>query len=455
MIGLLAIPPMLYVGLKGIQDTRGMLLPGSWVLMMAAPAFQQRGIPAGYLLEVGLVFFSVAACRQVYLLAGKDRDLGMAALLFCTFMLAGLASTVSGQRAHAVAAAWQILYTLKFPLMFLMGLLIVWNDASRRIFAHVVRWSWIPMLLCVALEVAAPGFHQTLFGARPDWHANPMLGFGLRYRGPASHPGNLAIMSALLAACAAVNWMTDGRRLSWAATAAMYGLLILLSGERQEALALLLALLLLAAVRMRAHWPLAACAAVLAAGAGLAWWGFGDRTLQIAALDDWGFGDPLARLSERGILYRGGLDVARQYFPWGAGFGTYGGVGAQKFDLSLSMDLGFRQYWWFRQRLFLVDTYWPSVLAETGVVGFLALAACFVWMLSTLAMRAASTEGTAANALVMYALAALALMLANSPTSIQLTDPRSACLFWLLIGAAWRATANDGTRRKTWQAKSS
>jgi hypothetical protein len=45
-------------------------------------------------------------------------------------------------------------------------------------------------------------------------------------------------------------------------------------------------------------------------------------------------------------------------------------------------------------------------------------------------------------------------MLANSPSSILLTDPRGSSIFWFLIGAAWRASAPKSTLPKpvnTWQ----
>jgi glycosyltransferase involved in cell wall biosynthesis len=436
-----AVPLMLHSRLRQMQDTKGMLLLAAWILMLAAPVFREHGAPIGYLLEAGLVFFFIPACPQLLVLARGDRNLRVVMLLFGAFMLAGLVSTVVGRRAQPMAAIWQILYNLKLPLMFMTGTLIVWNDQSRKIFALLVCWSWVPLLPCVLLEIAAPSVHALLFGVRPDWHTNPILGIGLRYRGLTSHPGALAIMCALLAVCAIVNWVSDKRRLSWLLCAAMYILLILLSGERQETAAFFLTLLFIGAIGIRRHWPLAVCTAALIAGAVLTWWCFNTSPLQFAALNAWGFGDPLARLSERGILYRGGIDVAAHYFPWGSGFGTYGGVGAQKFDHSLFIDLGFKQYWWFRRGEFLVDTYWPGILAETGVFGLLSLVACFGWALLTLVWRLVSIKRTDATISLRYGVAALALMLANSPSSMQLTDPRSAFLFWLLIGAACRATA--------------
>jgi hypothetical protein len=454
LLGLLACPLVLYVGSREIVETNGRVMMASWALMMIHPAMAQHGIPVGFLFEAALWFFSLAAGRQAYAIAKCDPSLRFVLAMFVVFMLVGMLSTVLGHRSKLMAAGWQILYNMKVPLMFLAGMLLVWTDKSKKAFALIVKWSWVFLLFFVLLEIALPGVHSSIFGPRPDSHGNPILHFGLRYRGPTQHPGVLAILCALLSSCAAIQWLSEGRRLYWLMIAGIYGVLALLTGERQETAALGLAVLVTAAVSLRRYWRIAVCVGVLMGAAVVAWLCLRTHPFRLSVLDDWGFGDPLAVLSERGVLYKGGFDIARKYFPWGSGFGTYGGVGAQKFDVSLSIDLGLERYWWFRLRMFLVDTYWPGVFAETGIFGFLSLVGFFGGILLTMIRRAVSTEGTPTHAPVLYALAAITLMLANSPSSILLTDPRGSSIFWFLIGAAWRASAPKSTLPKpvnTWQ----
>jgi hypothetical protein len=148
-------------------------------------------------------------------------------------------------------------------------------------------------------------------------------------------------------------------------------------------------------------------------------------------------------LSERAILTQQGLAVADKYFPLGAGLGTYGSAGAQKFDLSLLIDLGFNRYWWFRQGMFIVDTYWPSIAAEGGYFAAALLLAMFVLMWLVIYRRAVRAQGDT-RIILLIALAALTLALATSPTSAVISDPRGVFVFWLLVGCAWRASVAAG-----------
>jgi hypothetical protein len=141
-----------------------------------------------------------------------------------------------------------------------------------------------------------------------------------------------------------------------------------------------------------------------------------------------------------------GLAVAQQYFPLGSGLGTYGGAGAQKFDLSLFQDLGFGRYWWFMQGKFLVDTYWPNVAAESGLFGAAFLLAFFATMWIALLVRTWRLLGNAQIGFVFLGLCALTLLLLNSPSSQILTDPRGAIVLWTIIGASWRLTNANSER---------
>jgi hypothetical protein len=136
-----------------------------------------------------------------------------------------------------------------------------------------------------------------------------------------------------------------------------------------------------------------------------------------------------------------GLEVAREYFPLGAGLGTYGGAGAQKFDLSLFLDLGFGRYWWFLQGKFLLDTYWPNIAAETGFLGAISLFVFYAIMWTTLLVRAWSSAGQPYYGFAFLGLAALTLLLLNTPSSQTLTDPRGSIVLWAVIAAAWRMTS--------------
>ncbi|SFU66588.1 O-antigen ligase family protein [Pseudoduganella namucuonensis] len=436
MLLLLAMP-MLYLALYGFEDRAGWLLAGGFCLMYVAQMAHNKGVPIGYAMEFMAFVFMLSSLRQLWRLARQDAALRWLALLFLGYLALLLLSSALG-RSQPRAALWQLQYTLKLPLMFALGALVVHTARTAGTLRGVLAWSWVFFLPFLLLELAAPGLFLKLFGYTADAHVNPVLGFGARLRGPFSHAGYMALMCGLLAAGSAVQWLL-GRGRSWLALAGVYTVMVLATGQRQELLALVLVYGVFATIAGRRHLGWLWLGAVLAVAAGVLAYLYLDRNPFSELMLQWGGGRD-SQLSERGVLTQKGLQVAAQYFPLGSGLGTYGSAGAQKFDLGLMVDLGFMRYWWFRQGMFIVDTYWPSVIAEAGYAAAALLLAAFALLWGVLYRRALLAQGEV-RAIALFALAALTLALATSPTSAVVSDPRGVFVFWLLAGCAWRATS--------------
>jgi hypothetical protein len=445
--------PLAYFGTRLFTDQRGWLLAAGWLLMLVStPTQHVTHVPIGYLLELLIFGLTVPIVVNLWRQSCNDKALRTLIAMFLGYLVIALLSTLTG-RSQALAAVWQFQYNMKWPLMFGLGGLITWGALPARQWRGIIKFSWVVLLAFVALEIAAPGVHAQAFGPPPDLHPNPMLGFGLRYRGPFTHSGYLAITCALLAA-GALAQVVAGNGRSWVLPGLVYLALLLLSGQRQEALALVFTMTLFATIYgWRYRYFLLGLLAVVAVliGAALI---YQQHIPMSGALAQWGLLDSTSTLSERAILSRQGVTVANQYFPLGSGLGTYGGAGAQKFDQSLYLNLGFERYWWFRQGLFLVDTFWPGVIAETGYFGAALLLLLFITLWVTLVRRTLISRHTPLFAPCLTALAALTLMLSNSPSSAALTDPRSCFVFWLLIGAIWQASRHTTTQQETMPIKS-
>lgn len=430
--------PLAYWMTRSFTDRRGWLLPVVWGLMLVTTGIQHvSGLPVGYLMELLLFGLGITICLNFWKRVEEDRLLGLLLLLWLLHSGLGLLSTVLG-RSQLMAAVWQLQYNLKWPLMFGLGLLVARGETGELRLRQLLSWSWVVLLACIVLEIAWPGGHEMLFDVPPDLHPNPILGFGLRYRGPFFHSGYLALSCALLvSACLALALAGRGRRWLWLAL--VYGGLALLSGQRQELFALAVCIAIFLLLAGRRHGYLFLLLGIFLGGIVLAGGMFLDQMPGEAVLAQWGLIEGTGTLSERAILSLNGVQVAERYFPLGSGWGTYGGVGAQKFDQSLFVELGFGRYWWFRRGLFLVDTYWPGVVAETGFAGAASLLLLFLLLWGGLFRRCLEALRQGQHvALCATGLAAATLLLLNSPTSAVLTDPRGALLFWLLIGAAWR-----------------
>lgn len=431
----------LWAGVRFV-DRSGWLIVLSWFVVVWANCIQNIvGIPVGYVIEFVLFGLSVGVMRRVWRDSSKEGVLRVVIVLWVFYCTLGVISVAFG-RARVPSALWQLQYNMKWPLMLCLGLLVEWGER------HII---WLRRLCVVtisvlgaiiATEIVLPGVHETVFGPVPDMHQNPILGWGLRFRGPFMHSGYLAILCAILS-CVCIAFSFAGAPKFWRAMAGLYALLLLLSGQRQELFCLLVALLLIAVVRGRRYWYLIAPVFVIlcVAGGVVLFLSRGDAIREVGL--QWGLVDGVGVLSERAVLSYGGVAVANSFFPLGSGLGTYGGVGALKFDQDLYVEMGFLRYWWFRKGLFLVDTFWPNVLAESGYIGGLLLFGCLLVLWVGLLRKAWCQCGGPNAVLALAGFSCLTILILNSPTSAVLTDPRGAILAWLLIGAGWRGYANE------------
>lgn len=76
------------------------------------------------------------------------------------------------------------------------------------------------------------------------------------------------------------------------------------------------------------------------------------------------------RMARYQLLF-GSLNLAKKYFPIGAGFGTYGTYIAQQYYSPLYWTLGFDKIWGMSidMRDLLTDSCWPAILGQFGLVG--------------------------------------------------------------------------------------
>lgn len=76
-------------------------------------------------------------------------------------------------------------------------------------------------------------------------------------------------------------------------------------------------------------------------------------------------------VTARGLLYLKSFAIARDYFPFGAGFGTYGTYFSSKKYSALYDQYGLSNVWGLSRSYssFIEDTMWPAILGETGYVG--------------------------------------------------------------------------------------
>ena len=78
----------------------------------------------------------------------------------------------------------------------------------------------------------------------------------------------------------------------------------------------------------------------------------------------------------RNILLTVGFRLMRQFFPFGAGLGTFGTAAAQKYYSPIYSMYGISNIYGFTHDnpLYLTDTFWPAVIGEIGIIGLIIYA---------------------------------------------------------------------------------
>lgn len=79
----------------------------------------------------------------------------------------------------------------------------------------------------------------------------------------------------------------------------------------------------------------------------------------------------------RSLLTMTGIEIAKDYFPLGTGFGTYASYMAGEYYSPLYFIYGLAGHRevGVKNQMFLTDTYWPSILGETGILGVVVVGA--------------------------------------------------------------------------------
>ncbi|KQW88413.1 hypothetical protein ASC94_23580 [Massilia sp. Root418] len=325
-------------------------------------------------MSIVLIPLAIYALRGLFIFAGNSWLGKLMVAVFALFFALGAASSISAGRIHWHPFFYQIGYDLKLPIMLLLGFSVTLGERSEQRFWLLVKVVLVLCLAALAVEFAAPSVHHLIArNAGGGQNGNPLVPGLHLATGPFVHPSVLASVGSLFLCCVFVRRLGgQGSTIGNYLLLCGFMLVLLLAGERQEifdALAACAILLFAAKMKPRISAVLLAVAAVaLLLGALLLMLGPVHRAelgLQWGILPSYqALGNP------RTVLYLDGFHLANTYFPFGTGFGKFGGDAARMYDRSVYEMLGYStRYWWYRQDLYLLDTYWPNLFAETGWIG--------------------------------------------------------------------------------------
>lgn len=163
-----------------------------------------------------------------------------------------------------------------------------------------------------------------------------------------------------------------------------------------------------------------------------------------AILDDDPETTPAPWIAPRTALYVGSVPVARDHFPLGAGVGRFGSYMSRVEYSPLYAQYGLDDIVGLRvsRPNAVVDTFWPMVLGETGIIGLLAALGFFGGVLFQLWRTVGAASSTAMRVVALAALLVYVESLVRSLVSAVYVAPPIA---YFVLGAAGLAVAARAT----------
>lgn len=305
------------------------------------------------------------------------------------FLFYGCLSSVLG-RTNGFAGAYQLISNIKPMLLVLTGFALRKDIRIEKVIWFTVSWLWLPMVIFIAWEWLSPGSYFSLLPGGPKGSdLSPISFVPTRAFGFFDHPAMMATYAVYMAFLAAGACIRRTDTIKNAFLVIVYTVVVICTTQRQELSALLISLCLLYVVLARndvlIRRTVKSGVLCLVFLMGFVVMNFDSISQEMLM---WGVEGNSAE-SPRSQLFSGAVYIADSFFPLGSGLGTYGGAGAFKFDWSLYDYLGFGKYWWYGKKNYLMDTYWPNSIAETGYVGalFLLCSYFFLFMVSFSATR--------------------------------------------------------------------
>ena len=147
--------------------------------------------------------------------------------------------------------------------------------------------------------------------------------------------------------------------------------------------------------------------------------------------------DPM--LVARNAMYITSVDIAKDYFPFGAGFGRYGSWISRKYYSSLYDEYDLSSVYGMSEEKtsFINDTFWPMVLGETGFIGLALYAGILLSFVKTLYRQAKNESDKYVKAFQLGTLMILIQSLVESIASPVYVGPPKIYFIFGSIGICY------------------
>lgn len=151
--------------------------------------------------------------------------------------------------------------------------------------------------------------------------------------------------------------------------------------------------------------------------------------------------------SARSYLLHGGLQAFREFFPLGAGFGTYGTESARVYYSPLYVRYGISSHWALgSDGTELTDTFWPAIMGEFGFIGTVLYVVIVFIVLRRIVKSCVAQRFLLASAVSF----AVYVLIASTATGVFFSYTISCCMVFIgmIMGCANGSARNNLSNRK-------
>ncbi|MGY1834638.1 hypothetical protein ACI79P_05975 [Blastococcus sp. SYSU DS0510] len=412
----------------GVRHPKRFIAAAVLVSLFGKTAAQITGSSAVDLLDELAIAASVLVCVGPRLVRGQPirsfPGLGLFALYGALGVVSGLVADVPLVVLGSGAAL-----AGKGILLALAVAQLQWTSDDVRRLAKGGVGVLLFIIACCLVNLAIPQTWQSTVGNIDQLSFRAAIPSLI---GPFVEPGTLGIMAALgFLGVVAWNTTMGSTRFTWLLAGGM-ALVAVLSFRRKTWLGMMGSFLWLSS---RAGRPgvFATAVTVVVAIVILFWSTLLNAIQGIVAT----YVDQSEGTAARTLMTRDSFFVAQDYFPLGAGFGRFGSDTASEFYSPLYLERGYQYVWGLSERtgnaMFLTDTMWPAVLAESGFIGMLAFLGALVVVFRRLSTLSRDSE-PAARFLGLTGIAWIVQYLLESTGNPVFVSPPSYIPLFLLIG---------------------
>jgi hypothetical protein len=349
-----------------INPKKTLLAFGIFLVFQGLVLYHTGGVLGYFLRQIDeplIVIFFILTILKRLSMGRPIRIMPIGLLLFCITVI-GFISSYANQITGLYIAMSSYLLMIKGFLVFYIFLNMDFEESELRIYAKTFLMIGLIVVLTTFINITFPGPFNKFVGGVQIYRMGMLSAVSIF-----GHPGGLGSFMAILT-CFSFAYYIITKERKLLVLIIFFLLTMLLSLRITPALgvflAVLFAILVLSSVERKRAIALFSSISVTL------FLFFADKILKILSLAISGYVTSIDPYKvARDALYLTGFKIAWDYFPFGAGFGTFGGWMSRVYYSPLYYKYGLNRIWGLSPDTgnFINDTFWPHILAELGIIG--------------------------------------------------------------------------------------